>query len=293
MRGLESITAAHRRVPALLLLLLAHMPAGFCADPEPLDIRKGTVIPKLLWKDNTFKDNLHVIQVTDTHVFLRDDAQVLAIRHEHLISLYQTTHQNLVSSKINQAANHLGGANPGAVRKQHISPGHIFPRLLWINGEEKRLVEVLNIKSGHYVLRVDGKTAALSQEKFLTVLENTQTFLAGGVVPPPPPDPDAKPDLGENPFLVTNLPPAPNFGKLPTPNLDLLTATPTPGKTDKASTPPEPTPAPPPTPGSPTTRAPGTLGPPPAPPASQPTTARPIQFDFTFAGDTEPPTLEK
>ena len=163
-----------------LLFLLVHQPAAFSVEPKPLEIRNGTIIPKLLWKDNTFKDNLLVIQITDSHVFLRDDAQVLAIRHEHLISLHETTHQNLVSAKINQTANKIGGSKPGTIRKQHISPGHIFPRLVWTDGEEKRLVEVLNIKSGYYVLRVDGKTAAISQEKFLSVLENTENFLSGG-----------------------------------------------------------------------------------------------------------------
>ena len=195
-----------------LLFLLVHQPAAFSVEPKPLEIRNGTIIPKLLWKDNTFKDNLLVIQITDSHVFLRDDAQVLAIRHEHLISLHETTHQNLVSAKINQTANKIGGSKPGAIRKQHISPGHIFPRLVWTDGEEKRLVEVLNIKSGYYVLRVDGKTAAISQEEFLSVLENTENFLSGGGLPKPHSPPKAKPELGENPFLVTNLPP-PNFPK--------------------------------------------------------------------------------
>ena len=47
-----------------LLFLLVHQPAAFSVEPKPLEIRNGTIIPKLLWKDNTFKDNLLVIPGT-------------------------------------------------------------------------------------------------------------------------------------------------------------------------------------------------------------------------------------
>ena len=276
-----------------LLFLLVHQPAAFSVEPKPLEIRNGTIIPKLLWKDNTFKDNLLVIQITDSHVFLRDDAQVLAIRHEHLISLHETTHQNLVSAKINQTANKIGGSKPGTIRKQHISPGHIFPRLVWTDGEEKRLVEVLNIKSGYYVLRVDGKTAAISQEEFLSVLENTENFLSGGGLPKPQSPPKAKPELGENPFLVTNLPP-PNFPKaLPT-DQDLPKINPPENHQDSSSALTKKNNKSAATfSGEKTKKTGKTIGPPPPPPSTAPTSTRPIQFDFKFSGDASPPTIEK
>lgn len=284
MRGpANTIVACLRALPILLLTVLT---ARGQSELPPLEIRNGTIIPKLLWKDNTFKQDLVVIQVTDTHTFLRDDSQVLAIRHAHLVSLYESTHQNLVSSKINSTANQLGGAKPGAARKQHISPGHIFPSLLWTDGREKRLVEVLNIKSGYYVLRIEGKTAAISQEEFLSVLESTQKFLAGGGILPQQPPVPAEP---ENPFTVTKVQP-PEFGAAPPPGISLVLS----GE-DTDGTAPTTPPTPPPKLQLAPSQKPSAnaLGPPPTPPATRPTSARPIQFDFTFAGDTEPPTLPK
>ena len=96
------------------------------ADPGYLDIRRGAVIPKLLWKDNTFKKNLEIVSVSQTHVVLREGNNYITIRHEHLLSLHETTHQNLTSAKINQAANNLGGAKPGIASKWHLEPGYIF-----------------------------------------------------------------------------------------------------------------------------------------------------------------------
>jgi hypothetical protein len=163
---------------AALLLLIYFLPLTSGSQSYP-DIRPGTLIPKLLWVDNTFKVNLEILNVSKTHVVIREGDSYLTIKHEHLLSLYETTHQNLTSAKINMEANNLGGAKPGIPSKMQIEPGYVFPQLLWANGEMKRLVEVLNIKQGYYVLRVDGKTVALSQEKFLKVLQKTKDHFKG------------------------------------------------------------------------------------------------------------------
>ena len=231
------------------------------ADPGYLDIRRGAVIPKLLWKDNTFKKNLEIVSVSQTHVVLREGNNYITIRHEHLLSLHETTHQNLTSAKINQAANNLGGAKPGIASKWHIEPGYIFNKLLWTDGREKRLVEVLNIRKGYYVLRMDSRTTAISQEKFLKILENTKAYLAE--------DPDiavaqSKPQK-KNPFLAQPAPAPPKLKPKPE-----SASVPVPAKTTKSA-----------------------LGAPPPPPASLPPSKRPIQFDFKFAGDTVPPTIDE
>ena len=72
--AMPCIQSTTRSLRMFLLFLLVHQPAAFSVEPKPLEIRNGTIIPKLLWKDNT-KDNLLVIQITDSHVFLRDDAR--------------------------------------------------------------------------------------------------------------------------------------------------------------------------------------------------------------------------
>ena len=152
-----------------LSLILVNLVALASGSQNSPDIRPGTMISKLLWIDNTFKVNLEIVNVSKTHVVIREGDSYLTIKHEHLLSLCETTHQNLTSSKINMEANNLGGAKPGIPSRLQIEPDYVFPQLLWTNGEMKRLVEVLNIKQGYYVLRVDGKTEALSQEKFLKV----------------------------------------------------------------------------------------------------------------------------
>ena len=148
---------------------------------EYLEIRPGNVIPKILWIDNTFKVDLEIVNVSKTHVVLREGDNYLTIKHEHLLSLYETTNQNLTSAKIYMEANNLGGVKPGIPSKRQIEPGYIFPKLVWTNGRIKQLVEVLNIKQGYYVLRVDGKTAALSQENFLKILQKTKDHFKGNV----------------------------------------------------------------------------------------------------------------
>ena len=161
----------------VFLLLVSFMPLA--SGQNYPDIRPGTLIPKLLWIDNTFKVNLEIVNVSKTHVVIREGDSYLTIKHEHLLSLCETTHQNLTSAKINMETNNLGGAKPGIPSKMQIEPGYVFPKLIWINGQMKRLVEVLNIKQGYYVLRVDGKTKALSQEKFLKILQKTKDHFRG------------------------------------------------------------------------------------------------------------------
>ncbi len=182
MRGKNKRLFVFQNLPigrfAVFLLLVSFMPLASGSKNSP-DIRPGTLIPKLLWIDNTFKVNLEIVNVSKTHVVIREGDSYLTIKHEHLLSLCETTHQNLTSAKINMEANNLGGAKPGIPSKMQIEPGYVFPKLLWTNGQMKRLVEVLNIKQGYYVLRVDGKTAALSQEKFLKVLQKTKDHFRG------------------------------------------------------------------------------------------------------------------
>ena len=194
----------------VFLLLVSFMPLASGSKNYP-DIRPGTLIPKLLWIDNTFKVNLEIVNVSKTHVVIREGDSYLTIKHEHLLSLCETTHQNLTSAKINMEANNLGGAKPGIPSKMQIEPGYVFPKLLWTNGQMKRLVEVLNIKQGYYVLRVDGKTAVLSQEKFLKVLQKTKDHFRGNaeianiqpeqnksILPPIPKAPKHSPQLKQD-----------------------------------------------------------------------------------------------
>ena len=164
-----------------LSLILVNLVALASGSQNSPDIRPGTMISKLLWIDNTFKVNLEIVNVSKTHVVIREGDSYLTIKHEHLLSLCETTHQNLTSSKINMEANNLGGAKPGIPSRLQIEPGYVFPKLLWTNGQMKRLVEVLNIKQGYYVLRVDGKTKALSQEKFLKILQKTKEHFSESV----------------------------------------------------------------------------------------------------------------
>ncbi|MAH12659.1 MAG: hypothetical protein CMO33_02845, partial [Verrucomicrobia bacterium] len=99
--------------------------------------------------------------------------------------------------------------------------------------------------------------------------------------------------LGENPFLVTNLPP-PNFPKALLPDQDLPKINPTKNdqvsssaptkKNNKSATTLS---------GEKTKKTGKTIGPPPPPPSTAPTSTRPIQFDFKFSGDASPPTIEK
>ncbi|MEL0118005.1 MAG: hypothetical protein VXB01_03610, partial [Opitutae bacterium] len=138
-----------------------------------------------------------------------------------------------------------------------------------------------------------GKTAAISQEEFLSVLENTENFLSGGGLPKPHSPPKTKPELGENPFLVTNLPP-PNFPKALLPDQDLPKINPTENhqvsssaitkKNNKSVASIS---------GEKTKKTSRTIGPPPPPPSTSPTSTRPIQFDFKFSGDSTPTTIEK
>ncbi len=226
-------------------------------------LKRGTVIKHLVWPDNSIKRDLTVLNVTSNNVILRVDGKVENMEKNLFMSLYLSTPGKVTSGRIQKEAREIGVSKQEISGPELLKAGSIIPKLVWTDGKMREKVEILNIKNGYYVLRVDGKTNVIDREKFLQVILNTRRLL-----PPSTEEPSG-------PFETKN----PVGAKIPAESTFA-------GETSKKTNTPAPS-------GNKSKPVPNgiTLGPPPSPTQKPPHTKRPIHFDFIFVGDSTSPSL--
>jgi hypothetical protein len=230
--------------------LSAFAPNTEAASERTKPLREGDILPKLIWTDQEVRENVHIVRIGKNHIMLRVDGEIQSLSQDRFIHLYLNTHETLAWREINALALEIGGGKPGRPTAKQVIPGFVFPKLVWTDGVPRNLVEILNCRHGYYVLRIDGQTQVLDKEKFLSVLQNTKSFMANV--------------NGQLPALL----PDPGIAKVHDPNNPIQA---------------NPMPVLPPPPGR------SALEPPPSPPGAATPSQRPVYFDFQFQGDPTPP----
>jgi hypothetical protein len=256
-------------------------------------LQKGSVLPALIWSDNSVKRNVTVINAVGDSVILRVDGKIVNLKRNAFIKIYKNTQANLDKIKVDTSAPPPTPPTKKVIPKpEQFTVGHAISELIWRDGGLKKNVEVINVIRGYHILRINGKSETVGSKEFQQLLKATSEHPESGTPipvakanePPPPattpiPTPENKPT---QPSVVSTQPQQPVQIGMNTP---VAPATPTPNPTPDPPNPsPEPVPSQPPMDGT-------SLGDSPEKPIKEIETDEEVSFRFIFDGDTEPPTV--
>ena len=256
-------------------------------------LQKGSVLPALIWSDNSIKRNVTVINFVGDAVILRVDGKIVNLKRDAFIKIYTNTQANIDKIKVDTSVPPPAPPPNKVVPKpEQFTAGHAISELIWRDGGLKKNVEIINVIRGYHILLVNGKSETIGSAEFQQLLKATCEHPEAGT---------------PTPVVKTTEPPAPTTAPIPTPenkptppsvvstqprqpDTTVMNAPVAPPIPSPNPTPDQPNPSPEPIPSQPLMDG-TSLGDAPGKPLKDIKTDEEVSFRFMFDGDTEPPTV--
>ncbi|MBT5690846.1 MAG: toll/interleukin-1 receptor domain-containing protein [Opitutae bacterium] len=254
-------------------------------------LQKGSVLPALIWSDNSIKRNVTVINFVGDAVILRVDGKIVNLKRNAFIKIYTNTQANLDKIKVDTSVPPPPTTKKVVPKPEQFTAGNAVSELIWRDGGLKKNVEIINVIRGYHILLVNGKSETIGSAEFQQLLKATSEHPEAGTPipvvrvkesPVPSTETIGTPETKPPSSIVSNPPQQTDTTAMP-PTVAQSTKTPTPTpKPPLPST--EPIPSQPPMDGT-------SLGEAPKKPLKDIKTDENVSFRFMFVGDTEAPTV--
>lgn len=287
----KKLLGIHCYTGLIAALIILCMPS---VETSAQTLQKGSVLPALIWSDNSIKRNVTVINFVGDAVILRVDGEIVNLKRNAFIKIYTNTQANIDEIKVDTSTPPPAPPPKKVVPKpEQFTAGHAISELIWRDGGLKKNVEIINVIRGYHILLVNGNSETIGSAEFQQLLKATCEHPEAGT-----PTPVVK--TTEPPTPTTAPTPTPENKPTPTsavstqprqPDATLMNAPVAPPIPSPNPTPDPPKPSPEPIPSQPLMDG-TSLGDAPKKPLKDIETNEEVSFRFMFDGDTEPPNID-
>ena len=93
----KKLLGIHCCIGLMAALIISCMP---CVETSAQTLQKGSVLPALIWSDNSIKRNVTVINFVGDSVILRVDGKIVNLKRNEFIKIYTNTQANIDKIKV-------------------------------------------------------------------------------------------------------------------------------------------------------------------------------------------------